>query len=297
MLKKLVEKYHKAEFNFLVRDVLRTPPLEASGDNPVIISMLRHSDILMYLLAVKSFYRRLGRGRIVIINDGTLDQQDMALLREHIRPVEFVSAASLHSNLCPSYISWKKLFCIVNFIKEGFAIQLDSDTLTVGNDLADVQQCIDTETSFILGTWANQDIVSFATAAAEARKSDSQHVQMAAERNFENIEGFETMKYIRGCSGFDGFARGLFDMNDLENFSQKMFGLIGDKWGEWGSEQTMSNILVANSPRARILPYPEYYNYWGKEEKASFIHFVGTYRYHQRVYPREARKVITELMQ
>ena len=42
-------------------------------------------------------------------------------------------------------------------------------------------------------------------------------------------------------------------MKDLEDFSQAMFSIIGDKWGEWGGEQTMSNVLVANAPRMGLL--------------------------------------------
>jgi hypothetical protein len=49
-------------------------------------------------------------------------------------------------------------------------------------------------------------------------------------------------------------------LKDLEAFSRSVFGVIGPKWGEWGSEQTMSNILFANAPRGIALPYPAYCN-------------------------------------
>jgi len=248
----------------------------------------------MYLLAIKSFYRKLRRGRVIIINDGTLSKGDIDLLKEHVKPIEIIQAKSLESSKCPSYISWKKLFCIAQTVKESFTIQLDSDTLTVG-EIPDVRRCVDTETSFILGTWENQRIGTMSEACQAVQANSSQHVQMVAERNFDKLPAFQSLRYVRGCSGFDGFARDSFDFRDLENLSQQMFRIIGNKWNEWGSEQTASNIIIANSPRSQVLPYPKYYSYWGSAETADFIHFVGTYRYSGGVYIQEAKKVIDAL--
>ncbi|QSA95597.1 hypothetical protein [Methylococcus sp. EFPC2] len=290
------KEYNRRFFDWVARDVLKTNPLQPSGDSPVIVSMLCHRDVRMYLLAIKSFYRALGRGRIVIINDGTLTQKDIDLLNLHVKPSEYVEASDLSSPHCPEYISWKKLFCIARYIKDTYTIQLDSDTLTVGSGLPDVQKHIDTDTSFILGTWKNQQPTSMLEAAIAAQANQSTHVQMLAEKCFDRLPGSDTLKYIRGCSGFDGFAVQSFDLAYLEAFSQQMYSLIGNKWNEWGSEQTTSNVIVANSDRGAVLPYPKYYNYWGEVENGSdFIHFVGSYRYHGGVYRRLARRIIREL--
>ncbi len=289
---KLINRHH---FNWIAREVLNTPPLEPRSGEAVIVSMLCHADVLMYLLAIKTFYRRLGAGNVVIIDDGTLSESDRRLLAHHVKPTEIVRASSLHSPACPTYISWKKLFCIANFLRDGFVIQLDSDTLTVGTDIEEVAKCVETGTSFILGTWKDQTVASMREAVDAARESTSDHVQMVAEQNFDRLPNYESLNYVRGCSGFDGFSKGLFTLKDIEDFSISMFGIIGKKWGEWGSEQTMSNVLVANAPRGIALPYPMYYNYWGQEESAKFIHFVGTYRYHNGVYSRAVRSALAEL--
>jgi hypothetical protein len=283
-------------FDWAARGVLETPPIEPQDGPLVTVSMVCHRDLLMYLLAIKTFYRRLGFGRIVVIDDGSLTAADKDVIRHHVQPAEIVPAKSLTSPACPSYISWKKLFCIVNFIEDSFVIQLDSDTLSVSTDLSEVRDHVLADTSFILGTWANQSVVSMPEAVRAARESSSTHVQMVAEQNFDRLPGFESLKYFRGCSGFDGFSKGLFTLKDLEDFSRRMYSIIGDKWGEWGSEQTMSNVLVANAPRMGLLPYPAYYNYWGTEEaEQKFIHFVGTYRYHGGVYLRAVRAALAEL--
>lgn len=297
LIKSISKEYNRMLFNWMAKDILQTRPIQLTGDSPVIVSMLCHKDVLMYLLAIKSFYRALGRGRIVIINDGTLTKKDIEILDFHVRPSEYVNASELSSPLCPGYISWKKLFCIAHYIKDSYTIQLDSDTLTVGHHLPDVQSHIDTDTSFILGTWENQQPTTMLEAAKAANASDSTHVQMLAEQKFDQLANADTLKYIRGCSGFDGFAVNSFDLAYLEDFSQQMYGLIGNKWNEWGSEQTTSNVIVANSERGAVLPCPEYYNYWGKiEDGSNFAHFVGSYRYHGGVYAKLARKIARELL-
>jgi hypothetical protein len=295
ILGRINSAYQRETFNRRIRDILRTPSLAPGGEEPTIVSMVCHRDVLMYVLAVKSFYRKLNRGRIVIIDDGTLTRRDIDLLRFQVAPSEFVRADSLVSASCPSYISWKKLFCIAHCIRDSFTIQLDSDTLTVG-DIADIGECIDAGASFILGTWKDQEIASMAEANRAARESPSRHVQMMAERNFDKLPNFRSLKYVRGCSGFDGFSRNLFGLADLEELSRQMFRLIGDKWNEWGSEQTASNIIIANAERARVLPYPKYYSYWGVFEDGAFIHFVGTHRYAGGVYAREAGKLIEAML-
>lgn len=283
-------------FDWAARGVLETPPIIPHEGPLVIVSMVCHRDLLMYLLAIKTFYRRLGFGRIVVIDDGTLTIADKEIIRHHVQPAEIVPASSLSSPACPTYISWKKLFCIANFIHDSFVIQLDSDTLSVSEDLSEVRDHVLSDSSFILGTWANQSVVSMLEAVEAARESSSTHVQMVAEQNFDRLPGCASMKYFRGCSGFDGFSKGLFTIKDLEEFSQSMFSIIGDKWSEWGSEQTMSNVLVSNAPRMGMLPYPAYYNYWGTEEaEQKFIHFVGTYRYDDGVYLRAVRSALAEL--
>lgn len=65
---------------------------------------------------------------------------------------------------------------------------------------------------------------------------------------------------------------------------------------EWGTEQVASNFLVANDREPILLPYSHYLNYWGEDwqNDASFIHFVGTYRYHEDAYERASRIAIDQ---
>ena len=66
----------REKFNWKCKPILGTDPLNIEKDKVIILSMLQHSDIIMYLLAIKSFYQHFPRGEIVILNDGTLTDKD-----------------------------------------------------------------------------------------------------------------------------------------------------------------------------------------------------------------------------
>ena len=68
MLFRLRTTIKKKWFGIYCKNILSTPPLKIKEDGIVIVSMVSHSDLLMYLIAIKSFYNTLNRGKIVIIN-------------------------------------------------------------------------------------------------------------------------------------------------------------------------------------------------------------------------------------
>jgi hypothetical protein len=132
---------------------------------------------------------------------------------------------------------------------------------------------------------------------AQMRGIDDSHIQVVAEQNFCKLMNYDYLRYVRGCSGFAGFARGSLNRAKLENFSDEMRSILGKKWSEWGSEQVASNFLVANSPRATVLSYPKHANFtlgipW---QESAFLHFIGTYRFKQCLYVEMARKIIKRL--
>jgi hypothetical protein len=63
------------------------------------------------------------------------------------------------------------------------------------------------------------------------------------EANFDKLEDFRSLRYVRGCAGF---ARRSFTREFVERISLQMRAAIGDKWAEWGSEQVMSNPPARN---------------------------------------------------
>src|SRR3546814_2103893 len=75
-------------------------------------------------------------------------------------------------------------------------------------------------------------------------------------------------RYVRGCAGFAGFARGGDARMLAETFSQEATRLLGaERWARWGSEQVASNMIVANDPNALLLPYDHYFNFWDERSE------------------------------
>src|SRR3546814_1590882 len=60
-----------------------TPPVQSYNDGVVIFSMIGTEVMTPYLVAAKSLHHHLKRGRMVIMDDGTLTDRDRSVLRQH----------------------------------------------------------------------------------------------------------------------------------------------------------------------------------------------------------------------
>ena len=63
MFYKLRKKVAARKFDRQISAILDTPPIQVKDAPWCVVSMIAKSDLAMYLLAIKSFYRKLGRGK------------------------------------------------------------------------------------------------------------------------------------------------------------------------------------------------------------------------------------------
>lgn len=285
-------------FRLQCADILATPPVRLDPASPfALLSQLQHKDLLMYLLAVKSFCERLTPRAIYVVNDGSLAAADAATLREHIPGVAILVLEDFRSPRCPGGGTWERLLAISDKVAESYVIQLDADTVTLGA-LAEVEDCIRTQRAFTIATWDDQRPESTRDrrdVAARLARQGPVHVQVLAEAHLDHLQGFEEMRYIRGCSGFSGFPRGSFSRGDVESISSQMEGAIGRRWHEWGTEQFTSNLVVANTRDPLVLPHPKYCDCSRFAGKSVFVHFIGTCRFSGNTYAGLARRTIRSL--
>lgn len=285
-------------FNRRCAAVLDTPPIRLDDSRPaMVLSQLQHKDLLMYLVAVKTLAARVPLGRARVLDDGSLQPEDHALLARHLPGVVIEPITAYRSPRCPSGGTWERLLAIARHCSDHYVMQLDADTLTV-DALPEVVQAIEANRSFALGTWDEQRSESFAERAADARRLNpgpQLHVQVAAEQNFDRDPAWAGLRYIRGCSGFAGFAKGATSTGFIEDFSERMSRLLGERWREWGSEQVMSNIALANSPDAMVLPHPRYCDCLHRAEHSAFVHFIGDCRFRGSTYRDLAGREIDSL--
>ena len=271
--------------------------LDVSG-NLALLSQLQHKDMLMFLLAVKSFARQIRPRAVFVLNDGSLSNEDRALLGAHVPGTTVLELPQFRSATCPTGGCWERLLAISMLVRDYYVIQLDSDTLSVG-PIDEVRDCVQRQTAFALGTWDNQECEEMREqweTTARRKPGPGSHVQIVAEANFHKLRDFETLRYIRGCAGFAGFPRRSFKREFVERISGEMRAAIGNKWTEWGSEQVMSNIVVANIPGAVVLPHPKYADCQNMRlGETAFIHFIGSCRFEGGTYARLGAEVIEAL--
>lgn len=283
----------------VARAVLRTPPLPARDDGVVILSMVGAGVVAPYLVAAKSLGRALGRGRAVVLDDGTLRERDRAALRRHLPGVEIRRAAVVDTGACPRGGCWERLMEILDLRADQYVIQLDSDTVTLGAT-PEVADAIRDNRSFSLRGEPESALLGVdAFAAGLPPLAEPLHVQHAAERAMGRLAPpLPQFRYFRGCAGFAGFSRGGSGRALAQAFSAAQADAVGAaRWASWGSEQVASNFVIANDPDPLLLPYDRYLNYWGDPlpADARFAHFLGTCRFSGLAYLRETRRAIRRL--
>jgi len=290
----------RAWFDFNCRSLLSTPPIRTNDPSITLVSMVCHGEVLMYLLAAKSFCRQFGRNpQVVILNDGTLTKDDQATIHAHIPEATIVHISDVAPAKTPKGSCWERLLLISDLVQNTFVVQLDSDTITAGA-IPEVQQCIDANHSFtLLGDRSFPEIESMTDACLRSKTNLHPMVQAVCERSFDKLPESTSLQYVRGNAGFNGFAKESIDRKKVEWFSELMQRLAGQQWNEWGSEQLTSNLLIANSDGAVPLPSPKYLSHWAHPdvsyEEAAFIHFIGPYRFSNGLYLRKAKTIIATL--
>jgi len=299
MFYRLKDRVRRFRFAGECKGVLHTAPVVLDPlSGLALLSQLQHKDVLMYLIALKSFTQQISPRAVHVVNDGSLTRDDCALLKEHVPGLTLIELSAFRSPACPSGGTWERLLAISSLVDDHYVIQIDSDTLTRG-PIVEVRDCIANETAFVIGTWDNQNIETMRERSETAKglaPGGRGHVQVVAEASFDKLDDFGALRYVRGCSGFAGFPRKSFTRGFVEGISAQMRAAIGGKWLEWGSEQVMSNIVVANIQDAVVLPHPKYADCQKmRPDVTQFIHFIGSCRFIGGTYARLGARVIESL--
>ena len=265
-------------------------------EGPILLSMVQHRDVMPYLLAVKSFSRFIPPSKIVIIADPSITIADRNLLVRHIADICFRDAATFHCDELPKGGTWERLTAIAEYVKEGYVIQLDADTVAT-RPMPEVAQAVRNNIPFLLGTEDVQQIQYAAEVAtwAKSRLSGHDQVQLVAESMLDRLSNQKRWRYVRACSGFAGFPRDSFAKEDLICISKEMGLLMDTRWTEWGTEQFSSNLVLATMADAQVLPHPKYCAPHRANGDTAFRHFIGYVRYATPLYATLAGQVSAEL--
>jgi hypothetical protein len=281
--------------------ILDTAPIIGADDGVILFSMIGTAVLLPYLVAVKSLHHHLRRGRIVLLNDGTLTPADRALLARHCDSPLILEKPDIDTSHCPRDNCWERLIAILDRRRDAYVIQLDSDTVTTGS-VPEIAAAIAANRSFTLAGGHDEAEHGFRSAKEiasifHADGPTTDHVQAQAEAAMATLPDGDSLRYIRGCAGFAGFGRSDNGRKLVSDFSSAMDERLGDTWRQWGSEQVASNFVIANDPDPVQLPYDRYVNHWEEPLPAdpAFVHFIGTYRFRKGNYSRCTKQAIAAL--
>jgi hypothetical protein len=283
------------------RALLRTPAIAPKHDGVILFSMIGTAVVLPYLLAIKSLHHQLQRGRIVLLDDGTLTVTDKVVLAEQLGNPDVIPISSVDTGVCPKGGTWERLLTIQLLRADNYVIQLDSDTVTLG-PVDEVAAAIAANRSFTLSGGEKEaplgflPLPDFLKTFYPSGPTDG-HIQSFFESRIMRLPRAETRRYARGCSGFAGFSKGPDRIEAMVEFSQGAQAFCGTRWSEWGTEQITSNYLIANEDGARLLPYDHYMNYWNAPwgSDMRLVHFVGAWRYANDAYSRATAQVVAAL--
>lgn len=287
--------------NAAIMDILDTAPILPKPDGLVLFSMIGAVTVLPFLVAVKSLWRHLGRGRIAILDDGTLAAHDRTILAQHCGDPQIIRLEDVPCGPFPKGEGWEKLLTILDHRAGEYWLQLDSNTVTLG-PVYDVERAIASNRSFALLDSADApdqplELAEFTKACFPQGESGG-HLQAQIESRLGQLAPQMKWKYLRGSAGFSGFAAGNAGRDLATAFLHKMQAMLGeDSFHSAGTEQIAANLVIANEGGAGCLPPSRYLNYRARtwDEDCAFVHFSAAHRYDNGSYLAASQSAITRL--
>ena len=289
-------KHEIRRFDRQIAGILDTAPLVLRDAPWCIASMVANRDVPMYLLAIKAFYPKLGGGKVVAIIDRAMPQSMRDTLSRHLVGIEFAILEDIPTDPCQRGGTWERLLYCLDRSETEYTIQIDGDTLAVGDNLDEVVQCLRENRSFTMSDGFAR--LPLPEAAAQAQATPGDYIGLVTERCFDRYPDAANQWYVRGSSGFAGFAKGGYSRAQISYFHQEMEALVGkQRWREWGTEQCGSNFAVSNSPDPVVLPHPEYasFNRHVWRSRAKLFHFIGRFRFMDGYFAARGQEVIAAL--
>lgn len=282
-------------------------------------SAVPHKYVYAYLTAIKSLLRYEADLAVYVHDDGSLMDQDKQLIRQHVPGAKIVDRAWADREFAErvnddfllkvrsSYTSYLKLFDPTLVSPHERILVVDTDVLFLKRPLEILGWARSGGAPWYhrSGPWkkplnsaSDQKQPTPGPEAPPAKK----HIQQLVVESIPSINSVLGTQYAfeHGFnSGLIGYDRGQVDYTQLKNLLSHLYEKFGDMIFRWGAEQTMHGLTLCGAG-AQALSMDEYTVYTGfnsdKARSATFVHFIGEFRYQQMLYPELGRTVIRSLM-
>ncbi len=320
LLRRLLNRYGD---QLLFGSVTNTAPIACNPEADAgLHTAVPHRYVNAYLLAIKSLLRWHADVAVIAHDDGTLRDEDRALIRHHVPGARIVdrgwadrefatrAGSDFLSHVRGSYTSYLKLFDPGWVGEHRRIVVVDTDVLFLRPPLAVIEWLREGRPPWYHrhGAWYRAAVSGGASGApaaglaqADAGAGGVTHIQQLVEDAVDEISQRlqRPLQFVHGFnSGLIGYERGTLPVQEIGALLEVLHAMFGDRIFRWGSEQTVHGLLLC-SRGAAALPIADYTVHTeansDEVESAAFVHFIGEFRYHGLVYPRLARAVLRDL--
>jgi len=110
MFHRLKDRVSRYKHSLYCYGVFNTPPVVKTTDKPVaVLTQLQHKDVILFLIALKSFASNIKINRVFIVNDGSLTTNDCELIKKHIPISSIYHFKEFANSSCPPGGCWERL--------------------------------------------------------------------------------------------------------------------------------------------------------------------------------------------
>jgi hypothetical protein len=312
-MNRLLNKYGDG---VLFRAIAGTPAIPVNPDADTgIHTAVPHRYLYAYLTAIKSFLRYYADIAVYVHDDGSLRDEDKALIRAHVPGARIIDRRWADQEFADkvddeflmkvrrSYTSYLKLFdpTLVSTNKRIIIVDTDVLFLNPPEQIIAWAERGGPPWFHKSGPWTRRNASRTGAGAQSGQANQPTHIQhMVVERIPEiNAALHKDFAFVQGFnSGFIGYDHGAVQYGELKDLLTHLYGMLGDRIFRWGSEQTMHGLVLC-SKGAVALPTDEYMVFTDlsseQAPKANFVHFIGEFRFNDLLYPRLAARVIRGL--
>ncbi len=298
MISRIINKLNFKRFDWSTRHVLDLKPLQTdSAANFSVLSMLCKRDLYQYLVAINSLFQYAVPKQVIIVNDGSLGNAEISKIINACPAAKIVPIEDFRIDGLPRGGCWERIVAVSEFSKQEYIVQMDADTLFMSRP-DEMINAIAQSRSFALPTESGTEVKNAAECidfAVKRKQEGVSHIQIDAEASLGIMGDVQTIKYIRACAGFAGYAPGALTLEKLLKVSTGFQSLFKERWNDWGTEQFTSNFILANDSSVYVLPIEKYDSVDKFKPELSFVHFIGCFRFDKGIYVRESCKIIKKI--
>ena len=284
--------------NEAVLGILETPPIRPARDGLVLFAAIGSAEVLPFLVAVKALWAQLGRGRVAVLDNGTLTSADRAILAQHCGDPQILRRDDVPRGPFPHGQGWEALLTVLDHRAGEYWLQLDCSTLAVG-PVWELERAIGSNRSFAMMGSASDptEPLELGAFARRCGADDADDPQGRIESLLSKVAPGLGWKYLRGSGGLAGFAAGNGGRDRAGAFVSRLLDAIGPDDVSGSAQATAlitANFLIANEGAPACLPPDRYLNYTGADWHAdtAVVHFGNAHRYDRGAYMEASRGVI-----